>query len=111
MEIVKYILIGIPAAFAILSGIFKLTGNKKITEGLTKAGFGKLLPAMGLAEITFALLFIYPPTRAVGFILLVCYFSGALAVDLSHKNPVMPPLVFLALLFTAQYVSSPGFFF
>lgn len=111
MEIVKYILIGIPAGMAILSGIMKIAGSKKIVEMLNKVGVGKLTPVLGIAEILFAFLFIYPPTRNLGFILLVCYFSGALAIDLSHKTPVFPPIMLLTILFVAQYVNVPAFFF
>jgi DoxX-like family len=111
MEIVKYILIGIPALMAILSGLMKLTGNKKVVEPLTKVGVGKFITVFGVAEIVFALLFIYPPTRNLGFIFLVCYFSGALATDLSHKTPVFPPIMLLSILFIAQYVNTPSFFF
>ncbi len=111
MEILKFILISVPSLFIILSGVFKLTKNKKVVETLTKAGVGKYIPVLGVAEIIFALLFLYPPTRNVGFILLICYFSGALATDLSHKNPVVTPLVFLILLFAAEYVNNPALFY
>ena len=111
MEIVKYVLIGIPALMAIMSGVMKLTGNPKVVEPMTKAGVGQFLAVFGIAEIVFALLFIYPPTRNIGFVMLVCYFSGALAVDLSHKNPVVAPLMLLSLIFVAQFISTPAFFF
>jgi hypothetical protein len=44
-------------------------------------------------EIGFAALFIYPKTMKLGFILLSCYFAGAIATELSHGmsfNAVMP---------------------
>jgi len=111
MEILKFVLVAVPALFVILSGVFKLVKNKKVVETLAKAGVGKYIPLLGVAEIIFALLFLYPPTRNIGFILLVCYFSGALAVDLSHKSPLVAPFVFLVLLFVAQYVNNPALFF
>ncbi len=110
MEIVMYILVGLVAAMTLLSGILKVSKNKKIVDNLSGIGMAKLIPALGAAEILFAILFIYPPTRTLGFVLLACYFSGALATDLSHKNPFTAPLVILVLLFSAQYISSPGFF-
>ena len=111
MEIVKYILIGIPALMIILSGVLKIAGSDKIVESLNKVGVGKFKLALGIAEIIFTLLFIYPPTRNLGFVLLVCYFSGALATDLSHKTPVFAPVMILTILFVAQYVNVPAFFF
>jgi len=111
MEIVKYVLIGIPALMAIMSGILKLTKSPKVTEPLTKAGVGQFIVVFGIAEIVFALLFLFPATRNIGFVMLVCYFSGALAVDLSHKSTIVAPLMLLSLLFVAQFVSTPAFFF
>lgn len=111
MEIIKTILIAGLSGMVILSGIFKLIKNKKIVEQLTAAGVGPYIPLLGVAEIIFAALFIYPPTRNLGFIFLVCYFSGALATDLSHKHPVVAPVVFLVLLFVTAYINNPALFF
>lgn len=111
MEIVKTVLVAGLSFMIILSGIFKITKNKKITEKLTAMGVGPYLPALGVAEIIFSILFIYPPTRNAGFILLACYFSGAFATDLSHKNPVTAPVIFLTLLFVTAYMNNPALFF
>lgn len=111
MEIVNWVLVIALAAMIILSGIMKLVKNQKITEALTAAGAEKYISLFGIAEILFALLFIYPSTRNAGFILLICYFSGALAADLTHKKPVIAPLVFLILLFVTQYMYNPAIFF
>jgi len=78
---------------------------------LTIMGVGEYLSLLGLAEILFALLFLYPPTRNIGFIFLICYFSGALATDLSHKNTIVAPVVILVILFVVQYINSPALFF
>lgn len=110
MNIITWILTIALAAMVILSGIFKITKNKKITEMLGKLGVAAYIPLFGIAEIIFALLFIYPATRNIGFILLICYFSGALAVDLSHKNTIVPPLVFLTLLFVAEFLYNQALF-
>lgn len=111
MEILKTILVAGLAFMIILSGIFKITKNKKITEKLAEMGVGPYLPILGVAEIVFAALFIYPPTRNIGFILLACYFSGAFATDLSHKNSVTAPVIFLVLLFVTAYINNAALFF
>ena len=110
MNIITWILTIALGAMVILSGIFKITKNKKITEMLSKLGVAKYIPLFGIAEIIFALLFIYPATRNIGFVLLICYFSGALATDLSHKNTIVAPLVFLTLLFVAEFLFNPALF-
>jgi hypothetical protein len=111
MEVIKIILVGLCGLMVIASGLAKLFKSKKVVDSMTRLGVRQYTFLFGAAEIVFALLFIYPPTRTIGFILLICYFSGALATDLSHKNTIVPPLVFLGLLFVTAYMSNPGLFF
>lgn len=101
----------IPALLVIASGVFKFSGSKQIVDSLSKVGVLEYAKYLGAAEIIFSILFVYPPTNAIGFVLLVCYFSGALATDLSHKRPVTAPLVILALLFIAEFISNSEIFF
>jgi hypothetical protein len=106
----SFIIIAIPALLIIVSGVFKLTGSKQVVETLTKVGVVQYTAVLGVAEILFALLFLWPVTNGIGFILLVAYFAGALAVDLSHKNKIVPPLMILCLLFVAEYLTHPVIF-
>src|SRR3954469_24404771 len=110
LDIITWILKGIVALLAIMSGAYKLTGADKIIVALEKLGIAAYKNYLGLAEIIFGLLFLYPPTSNIGFLLLICYFSGALAVDISHKNLFIAPLVILVLIFVAGYLSSPSLF-
>ena len=104
------IVTALPALMIIASGIFKLTGSKQVVDSLTKTGVLEYARPLGLAEIIFSILFIFPPTNAIGFILLACYFSGAIATDLSHKRPVVAPLVILSLIFIAEILVNNNLF-
>ena len=90
--------------------ISKLTGSKQVVESLTKVGVLEYAKYLGLAEIVFAILFVYPPTNAIGFILLACYFSGAIATDLSHKRPIVAPFVILSMIFIAEILVNNNLF-
>jgi DoxX-like family len=105
------IVTAIPALLVIASGVFKLSGSSQIVTAMTKVGVLEYMKYLGIAEIVFAILFLYPPTNVIGFILLVCYFSGALATDLSHKSSIVAPLVILALLFIAELIVNNNLFF
>jgi hypothetical protein len=111
MKIAATVLLAIPAVMAILSGVFKIGNAKQVTEKLGKLNMAQYAKVMGAAEIIFAVLFLYPPTRLVGFVLLVCYFSGALAADLTHREDIKAPVFLLVLLFSAMAVSNPALFF
>jgi hypothetical protein len=61
-------------------------------------------------EIAFTALFIFPKTMKIGFILLSCYFAGALATELSHNGPLLNPVMPLALVWIAAFLRNPSIF-
>lgn len=87
MRIVTIVFTVLAAGMAIMSGVMKLTQSKEIVDTLGKVGVASSVIPLGLMEIGFAALFIYPKTMKLGFILLSCYFAGALATELSHGTP------------------------
>jgi uncharacterized membrane protein YphA (DoxX/SURF4 family) len=92
-RIVTIVVTVLAAGMVILSGIMKLTQSAQVMETLSKVGVGPYAVMLGCMEIGFALLYLYPKTMKLGFILLSCYFAGALATELSHGTPfnaVMP---------------------
>lgn len=97
------------SAMPVLSGIMKLSQSPEIVEKLSQVGVGNYLVPLGLMEIGFAALFVYPKTMKIGFILLTCYFAGALATELSHGtafNAALP----LALIWIAAFLRDPSIF-
>ena len=76
MKIVKFILILIPAAMAILSGIMKISGSEQVVTAMTAINMKSMVATLGFAEIVFATLFMIPVTRTIGFLMLICYFSS-----------------------------------
>jgi hypothetical protein len=109
-KIIAWILTGISALLIVSSGIAKLTGAKDVVEGLTKYGLGPYIPFLGVMEIVFALFFLFPQTIKIGFILISCYFAGALATDLSHGGNIAAPIVILALVWIASFLRNQNIF-
>ena len=93
----------------VLSGIMKLMRSEEVVAGLSKVGVGEYLTPLGLMEIGFTALFIYPKTLRIGFILLTCYFSGALATELSHGAPFNAALP-LALIWISAFLRDRAIF-
>ena len=87
-RIITIVVTVLAVGLVVLSGILKLLGTKQIVETMTHVGVVQYLIPLGLMEITFAGLFVYPRTMRLGFILLSCYFAGALAAELSHQSPL-----------------------
>jgi hypothetical protein len=61
-------------------------------------------------EMTFALLFVFPKTMRIGFILLSCYFAGAMATELSHDGSIFNPAIPLALIWITAYLRDNSIF-
>ena len=111
-KIITIIFTVLATLMAMLSGIMKLTKSEEVVTGLAKVGVADYLTYLGIMEIVFAALFLYPKTMKIGFILLSCYFAGALATELSHGTPfnALTPLilVWIAAFLRDKSIFLPG---
>lgn len=108
-KIITIIVTALAVLMPIFSGIMKLTGNAGAVDILTKMGVKDHITLLGCFEIAFALLFLYPKTMKVGFVLLSCYFAGAIATEMSHASPLnaFTPIV---LVWIAAYLRDKSVF-
>src|SRR5258706_13214556 len=95
----------IPALLIGLSGVLKLTGNAKIVEGMAALGVGRYLRLLGVMELAFAALFVFPATMKLWFILASCYFGGAISTELSLHAVKANPFTPTVLLFIGAFVA------
>ncbi|GAB3567854.1 hypothetical protein GCM10027578_19460 [Spirosoma luteolum] len=101
---------GVTALAALMvvgSGIMKLIGSDQVVPTLEKVGVGPYITGLGLMEIGFTALFLYPKTMKIGFVLLSCYFAGAMATELSHNGPVLNAAIPLVLVWVAALLRDP----
>jgi hypothetical protein len=84
-------------------------GGEQITASMRNVGVEDYRLLLGSMEVVFALLFLYPKTMKVGFILLSCYFAGALATELSHGTPFMA-LLPLTLVWISAFLRDRSIF-
>lgn len=80
--------------------VAKLLKLPRIVEDFSKLGVGNYLQILGIAELLFLGLLLYPKTIRFGYLLFCGYFGGAIATQLSHNgNPYLPaiPLLFITL--------------
>ena len=101
----------IPALLIALSGVLKLSGNPKIVEGMAALGVGRHVRLLGVMELVFAALFVFPATMKLGFILTSCYFGGAIATELSHDALKVNPFIPIVLLWIGAFVRDRSIFF
>lgn len=108
-QILTIVATALAAVLVILSGIMKFMHSAEVVETLTKVGVGAYIDGLGTMEIVFALLFLYPKTIKIGFVLLSCYFAGALATELSHGTP-LNALMPLILVWIAAFLRDKSIF-
>ena len=87
-----------------ISAFSKVTHADAVAERLNKVGVGKFMTALGIVELLLAILFIPSRTMRLSFILLSCYFSGAIATEISHGGNFIVPFVFLVLVWVASFI-------
>ena len=101
----------IAAVIVTLSGIMKLIKSEAVVSKMTTVGVGKYITMLGVMEIAFIAIFLFPKTMKLGFILLTCYFSGAIATDLSHGESIIAAAMPLVLIWVSAYLRDNSIFY
>ncbi|NEU09337.1 DoxX family protein [Flavihumibacter sp. R14] len=108
-RIITIVVTVIAVLMVLFSGIMKVAGGQEIIDAYSKLGVGKYLTLLAAMEISFALIFAFPKTMKIGFILLCCYFGGAIATELSHGatlNAITP----MVLIWIAAFLRDRSIF-
>jgi hypothetical protein len=105
------VLIALTIAMILFSGITKIIHFPWSVEGLSKQGLYPFIRLLGAMEITFLALFLIPKTMRVGFLLLSCYYAGAMATELSHAGAVVNAAMPLAIIWVTAFLRDSTIFF
>jgi hypothetical protein len=72
-----------------------------VVSMLGKLDMGPYIRLLGITEIGLLILFLVPKTHRIGYLLLCCYFGGAIATVVSHGgsliNPALVPLLIVSI--------------
>ena len=90
--------------------VMKLTAQPQLVEVFTKTGLLPYMKLLGVAELVFVSLFLWPRSLRIGFFLLIAYFGGAMAVELSQHIFFIMPAVILALVWLAAWLRDRSLF-
>jgi hypothetical protein len=108
-QLLKKIPVVLVSALLIVNGTLLLTGYHPLIPHLIEMGLAPYLAYLGVAKITFALLFFFDRTRRIGLLLLTAYLGGAIAAEIPYEA-VAVPLIVLAFVWIAAYVPMPDLF-
>src|SRR6187549_3439261 len=99
------------AALIIVSGsAMKLTAQPQLVEVFSRSGMLPYMKGLGLTELLFVSLFLWPRSLRIGFFLLTAYFGGAMAVELSQHIFFIMPAVILTLVWLAAWLRDNSLF-
>jgi len=91
-----------------ISAFVKIFHVRPISDDLQKVGVGKFMILIGVVELSLAILYIARRSLKLSFILLSCFFSGAIATEISHGGNFVVPAMFLALVWVATFLREPS---
>jgi hypothetical protein len=111
-RIVSWILVALVALMTIASAIaeFIPVTNPETIAFIERLGIHGMEKQLGLTKLILALIFLYPRTSAIGLVLMVGYYAGAVATNLTHNFtfPEYAPLVIvLVLLAIIGWIRNP----
>ena len=91
-----------------ISAFVKIFHVRPISDDLQRVGVGKFMILIGVVELSLAMLYIARRSLKLSFILLSCFFSGAIATEISHGGNFVVPAMFLALVWVATFLREPS---
>ena len=88
-----------------MSAVFKFVQPSGFPEEFTRLGWPvNLAIALGIVELTCAILYAIPQTAVLGAILLTGYLGGAIATHVRIEEQFIPPLVMGVLVWVGLYL-------
>lgn len=112
-SVIGWICTALVAALTIFSGVMEFImpmTDPEIVAYVTRLGILGLEYHLGAAKLVIAALYLWPRTSTVGFVLMVGYYGGALATNITHAIPLAeyaPLLIVLALLTVDAVLRKP----
>lgn len=109
----KIIVIGLTSLVTLMigiSGLMKAIHLPWSVEGLVKFNLPNSATVLGLMEMAFILLFAFPKTMRIGFVLISCYLAGAMATELSHDGSMLNPGIPLVLIWVTAFLRDESLF-
>lgn len=111
-SVVGWICTGLVSALTIFSAIMEFipVTDPVMLAYIEKMGVGEIAIELGITKLIIAALYLWPRTSTVGFVLMIGYYGGALATNITHGFAFAEYamiLVVFALLTLDAYLRKP----
>ncbi len=100
----------LPVGMLLFSASMKFMKTPEVIEGMKKYGYDeRVILFLGIVELTSTILFMIPPTAALGAILLTGYLGGATDTHVRAGEPFIFPIVFGVLVWVGLLLRDARF--
>lgn len=99
-----------PSILMAISAILKFAEVPQVVEFFTSLGLQDMLIYLGVVELSCVVIFLFPHTMLVGFILVCCYWGGAMGANLIGSNINYFPIAMLLLFGVSFYLRKASLF-
>jgi hypothetical protein len=100
-----WIVSALPVLGLLFSAAAKLAKPVAVVEEFTRLGWPESVTlALGIVELTCAILYLIPQTAVLGAILLTGYLGGAVATHVRIQENFIPPIVMGVLVWLGLYL-------
>lgn len=106
---IGWIISVLPVFAMVMSAFMKLSHGPAVVDGFKKFGYPEhLLTILGIVELSCAILYLIPPTAALGAILITGYLGGAVATHARLSDPhFILPFVLGVLAWLGLFLRDP----
>jgi hypothetical protein len=106
---IGWVLSVLPVLLAAFSGVMKLSHTAQVLEGFKHFGYPEsTLTAIGLLEVSVAILVLIPQTAVLGAILFTAYFGGAVATHVRIGEPMwIGPVLLCVFVWLGLWLREP----
>jgi hypothetical protein len=99
------VLSALPVLMLFFSAAMKFVKSPEVIQGVAHLGYTeKLLIPLAIIEIACAIIYIIPPTAALGAILLTGYLGGAAATHFRIGEPMYMPIILGVMVWGGLYL-------
>jgi hypothetical protein len=107
-KIIYWILTFLIAFIFIGSAMGKLISSEETLAMASNIGLnGQIYTILGVLELVFVILFVFPRTGILGTFMLIAYMGGAIATHLEHGQSILVPCVIQAFLWVVAVYRFP----
>ena len=107
-KIIYWVLTSLIAFIFIGSAMGKLISSEETLAMASNIGLkGQIYTVLGVLELVFVILFVFPRTGILGTFMLIAYMGGAIATHLEHGQSILVPCVIQAFLWVVAVYRFP----